>query len=108
MPKFLLHGRYNPAMVEALHANGAASRVAAISTGIGTVGGTVESIYWHSGGIESQVIADLPDDAAANSLMLSLHRHATDGSWATVTRLFDAAEIDVALARNGDMRPPGA
>lgn len=107
MPKYLLHGRYNAAMVEALHTNGATSRLDAIATGMARVGGSVDCCYWTNSGTENWVIADLPDDAAANAIVLSVSRHSTDGAWATVTRLLDATDLDTAIARNSSMRPPG-
>lgn len=108
MPKYLLHGRYNAAMVEALHANGAASRVAAITAGAAGVGATVDCCYWTDSGLENWVIADAPDDAAVNAVILSISRHCTDGAWVTATRLLEAADVDEAIARNSAMRPPGA
>lgn len=54
------------------------------------------------------MIADLPDDAAANAIVLSVSRHGTDGASVTAARLLDAADVDEAIARNSAMRPPGA
>jgi len=105
MAKFMLKGNYLGAGVTGLRLEGGSSRQAAIQRLVASVGGEVESVYYAFGDTDVYVIADLPDNAAAAALTLSVN--ATGAVTATTIVLLTPEEMDAAANLEPQYRAPG-
>jgi uncharacterized protein with GYD domain len=70
------------------------------------VGGRVESFYFALGSTDAYVIADLPDNATAAALALTVS--ASGGTTVSTTALLTPDEIDQAADASVKYRPPGS
>lgn len=106
MPKYLLRVNYTLEGVRGVLAKGGSARKAAAQTAAKSVGGKLESFYFAFGGTDVFAIADLPDNAAAAALALTV----TSAGGATVetTVLITPDEIDQAAGTTVKYRPPGS
>lgn len=106
MPKYLLEVSYTLDGVHGVLAKGGTARKAAAQAAAKSVGGKVESFYFAFGKTDVFVVADLPDNAAAAALALTV----TAGGGATVrtVALLSPEEIDAASAMTVKYRPPGS
>lgn len=106
MGKYLLKVSYTLDGVRGVLAEGGSARRSVAEAAAKAAGGSVEEFYFAFGGTDVFVIADLPDNAAAASLALTV----TAGGGATVETvvLLEPAEIDEAVAKKILYRPPGA
>jgi uncharacterized protein with GYD domain len=105
MGKYLFHGSYTEAGVKGLLKDGGSGRHEAVGKLMKSLGGKMESFYFAFGGSDFYVIAELPDNqaAAAGSLLVA----AAGGARATTVVLLSPKEIDEAVGRTADYRPPG-
>ena len=105
MPKYLLKVNYTLDGVKGVLAEGGSARRKAAEAATKGAGGSLESFYFAFGGTDVYVIAELPTNAAAAALALTV----TAGGGATVetTVLLGADEVDKAAAQKIDYRPPG-
>ena len=106
MPKYLLQVNYTLDGVKGVLAKGGSARKAAAQAAAKSVGGKVDSFYFAFGSTDVFVVADLPDNAAAAALALTV----TAGGGATVstTVLLSPDELDRAAEANVKYRPPGS
>ena len=106
MPKYMFQASYTLEGVNGLLKVGGSARKKAVEELIDSVGGTLEAVYYAFGDDDIYIIADLPDDAAATALSLTV---AASGSatWKT-TVLLDPSVIDEAVNRTVSYSPPGA
>ena len=105
MPKYLLEASYTADGVKGLLKDGGSKRQAAIRAAIESVGGKLESMYFAFGNADALVIADLPDNATAASVSLSV---ANTGFVTTKTIvLLTPQEIDQAVKKSPSYTPPG-
>ena len=106
MPKYLLEVSYTLDGVKGVLAKGGSARKTAATAAAKSVGGKVEAFYFAFGETDVYVIADMPDNAAAAALALTV----TAGGGATVktTALLGPAEIDEASKQSVSYRPPGS
>jgi uncharacterized protein with GYD domain len=101
MPKFMIEASYTPEVLRGLQRDKASGRREAVSTAFAAVSGKLEAIYYTLGEDDVVVIADLPDYVSAAAISASgLVRTKT-------TALLTVEEIDKALAKSTDYRPPG-
>ena len=105
MPKYLIRGSYTPAGAAGVLKEGGTGRAAAAEALINSVGGTMESIYWAFGEDDFFVIADMPDAASVASA--SLTASASGALRLTSTQLMSVADLDEAVAKSPQYRPPG-
>jgi len=105
MPKYLLHGSYTAAGAAGVLKDGGMGRVAAIEELITSLGGSVESNYWAFGRNDFFVVVEMPDAEAA--VAASLTMSASGAASVTMTSLISAAELDEAVSRTAEYRPPG-
>jgi uncharacterized protein with GYD domain len=106
MPKYLVRARYSAEGVKGLLREGGTSRRAAVAGIFEAAGGRMESFYWALGKDDAYIIAELPDNATAAAISLTV-----SASGAVVLRtvaLLDAEEIDGAAKMSVQYRPPGA
>ena len=106
MPKYLVSGNYNAKGLEGLRAAGAKSRVDALSGLSEAVGGRLESMYWAFGDTDVFVTVDAPDDETVAALVLAVN--SSGAVSVRTTKLLTPEEVDRAIQRPVDYRPPGS
>jgi uncharacterized protein with GYD domain len=106
MPKYLLQVNYTLDGVRGVLAKGGSARKAAAQAAAKSAGGRVESFHFALGSTDAYVIADLPDNAAAAALALTVS--AGGGATVATTALLTPDEIDQAADANVKYRPPGS
>ena len=105
MPKYLLQVSYTLDGVKGVVAEGGSARKAAAQAAAESVGGTLESLYFAFGETDVFAVADLPDNAAAAALALSVT--AAGGAAVRTVVLLTPDEIDGATNQKVDYTPPG-
>jgi uncharacterized protein with GYD domain len=106
MPKYLVRASYTVDGVQGVMKEGGTSRREAVGKLISGLGGTMESFYFAFGDDDVYVLADLPDNATAASIALSVGSTGAVRTRSVV--LLSPEEIDEAIAKSVDYRPPGA
>lgn len=105
MPKYLWRVNYTDQGAKGLAAEGGTSRRAAVQQMFDSVGGRLEAFYYALGDDDLVVIGELPDNVAAATL--ALRTIASGAARSRTTVLLDPEEIDEAIRRDVDYRPPG-
>ena len=106
MPKYLISANYTPQGIAGVRAKGAKARVDAISAMLEPLNGRIESFHFAFGDTDVFTVIDLPDDEAAAAATLAIN---SSGVVSTrTTKLLTVEQIDAALGRTVDYRPPGA
>ena len=105
MPKYLFSGSYVGEGIKGLLKDGGSGRKEAIEKLIGSLGGTIEALYFAFGDDDFFIIADAPDNikAAAGALIAN----ATGAVAVKTTVLLTPEEIDQVSKISADYRPPG-
>jgi uncharacterized protein with GYD domain len=105
MPKYLLEVNYTLDGVRGVLAKGGSARKAAAQAAAKSLGGKLESFYFAFGGTDVFAVADMPDNAAAAALALTV----TGAGGATVRTvvLLTPDEIDAATNQKVKYTPPG-
>ena len=106
MAKYLFSGSYTTKGLEGLRAAGAKSRVDAVTGMIEALGGRLESLHYAFGDTDVFVIADAPDDETVAALTLAIN--SSGAISVRTTKLLTADQVDAALQRPVDYRPPGS
>jgi len=105
MPKYLVQATYTAEGAKGLLKEGATSRRAAIEKLAASVGGSIETFYWAFGETDVYLILDLPDNASAAAIALTV---AASGAVALKTTvLMTLEEVDAATSKSPSYRPPG-
>ncbi|HSR48176.1 MAG TPA: GYD domain-containing protein [Anaerolineales bacterium] len=105
MPKYLFHGSYTPEGVRGLMAEGGTKRLEAARQALGSAGGRLEAFYFSFGEEDFYIIVDLPDNVTA-AAVLSVG-NASDTFRIKMTPLVTAEEVDAAMQKQIEFRPPG-
>ena len=84
---------------------GGSSRKAAVEKLVGSMGGSVESMYYAFGETDLYIIANMPDNASMAALALVVG--ASGAVNITTTVLMTPEEVDEAVKKSPDYRPPG-
>ena len=106
MPKYLFQASYTREGLGGLVEEGATGRREMAANLAAALGGSVEAFYYAFGDSDLYAIADLPDDAAAAAVSLSVGASGTASIKTTV--LVEPETIDEAVRRTVDYRPPGS
>ena len=106
MGKYLLQVNYTAEGLRGLTKEGAAKRTAYVAQFAASVGATVESFYFALGDYDAYVVMDAPDDIDVTAASLAVGA-AGVASISTV-KLLTADQVDAAIAKIADYRPPGA
>jgi uncharacterized protein with GYD domain len=106
MPKYLICANYTAEGIEGVRAAGAKSRVDAVSTMLEAMGGRLESFHFAFGETDVFAIAEAPDDEAAAALAMAINRSGAVS--VRTTKLLTVEQVDEALRRTVDYKPPGA
>ena len=104
MPKFLFEASYTVVGVKGLQREGGSSRRAAVTKAVESVGGRLERFYFAFGDHDAFVIADLPDNQSATAVALAVS--AAGGASVRTVVLLTPEEVDAAIKRSVDYRPP--
>ena len=105
MPKYLFRASYTAEGAAGILKEGGRGRAAAVETLVASLGGTVEAQYWGFGQDDYFLVADLPDAVAAATASLTVA--ASGAARVTTVPLLTAADIDEAVGRRAEYRPPG-
>jgi uncharacterized protein with GYD domain len=105
MVKFLVSGNYIGEGIRGLLTEGGSSRRAAIEKLATSLGGNVECIYYAFGKYDVYFIINVPDRTAMATF--SIKASATGLVKVTCTALLTPEEIDDAVKRTSEYRPPG-
>jgi uncharacterized protein with GYD domain len=106
VPKYLLQVNYTLEGVRGVLAKGGSARKTAAQAAVKSAGGKVESFHFALGSTDVFLVADLPDNAAAAALALTVS--AGGGATVKTTALLTPEEIDKAADANVKYRPPGS
>jgi uncharacterized protein with GYD domain len=105
MPKYLITASYSAEGLRGLQKDKASGRVRAATAAIEAAGGKVESFYYALGEDDIVGVVDFPDNVSAASLSLAV---SASGLVRTrTTALLTVEEVDQALAKSVNYRPPG-
>lgn len=105
MPRFMVQASYTAEGAKGLLKDGGSGRRNAVEKLIKSAGGKLESVYFAFGEDDVFVIADMPDNATAAAVSLTV-----SASGAVRTRtvpLLTVEEIDQAAKKSLDYRKPG-
>lgn len=105
MPKYMIQTSYTAEGLKGLQKDKAAGRIAAAKAALESAGGKLECLYWALGDYDAVLIADFPDNASAAGLALAVSGSGLVRTKTTV--LLSADEIDRALQKTINYRPPG-
>ena len=105
MAKYLLEASYTQEGLKGLMKEGGTARRAAAEAAVKSVGGSVESFYYVFGDDDVVIIGDLPDNVSAAALSLGIS--AAGAVTTSVRVLITPAEIDAAVKKSLEYRPPG-
>ena|ERR1700728_2052133 len=107
MPKYLLVFKYSSEGAKGFLKENAAPRETEIRKTFDRMGGKIETFYWTTGGEYSGVIVvDLPE-AATLAAFLTVAQATAAFDVASTTEVFTSSELDQALAKTINYRPPG-
>lgn len=105
MSKYLLRGNYVGDGIAGLMNDGGTKRRAAAEAAVGSVGGTIECLYFAFGDTDLFAIADMPDEASA--IAASLKVNASGAVMVTLTPLLTPEDIDAAVGKDVSYSAPG-
>ena len=106
MPKYLIKARYSVDGIAGVKREGGSSRREVVAKTAQSVGGKLESFYFALGDTDVYVVCDLPDNAAAAGLAMTVG--AAGGAMVNTVPLLTPEEVDTAAKVNVDYRKPGA
>ena len=105
MSKYLIQANYKTDGVKGLLKEGGSNRRASVEKSIQTIGGKVEAFYFAFGETDVYLIVDLPDNASAAALALTVAGSGVVTCKTTV--LLTPEEIDAAAKKSPAYRAPG-
>ena len=105
MAKYLYEAKYTAKGLEGLLKEGGSKRREAVEKAIKSLGGTLEAFYYAFGDTDVMCMADLPDNV--NATTFSLMVIAAGGATIKTTVLITPEEVDQAVKKTMDYRPPG-
>jgi uncharacterized protein with GYD domain len=104
--KYLVKACYSADGIKGVLKEGGSGRAAAVTQLAESLGGSVEAFYFAFGDSDAYVILDLPDNATAAAVAAAVGGSGALSSYETVV-LLDPAEIDEAVKKTANYRPPG-
>jgi uncharacterized protein with GYD domain len=105
MSKFLFQANYVGDGVKGLINEGGTGRRKAVEKAAQSLGGKIEGFYYAFGDVDAFIIIDLPDNAAAAALALTVN--ASGAAVTKTTVLMTPEEVDAAAKKSPTYRPPG-
>jgi uncharacterized protein with GYD domain len=105
MAKYLLHGSYTEEGLKGLLKEGGTKRMEATKKAIESMGGKLEAYYYAFGENDYYLIVDQPENV--NVVAGVLIANATGTVKLKTTVLITPEEVDEAVKKSMDWRPPG-
>jgi uncharacterized protein with GYD domain len=105
LPKYLVQFSYTKDGLQGLLKEGGSARRNALQHLAQSLGGTLESFYYAFGADDGLAILDVPDSVSVAAAALLVN--ASGAATTRTTLLLTAEEVDEAVKRGGDYRPPG-
>jgi uncharacterized protein with GYD domain len=105
MPKYLIQATYTMDGVKGLMKDGGSGRRTAVEAMMSKLGGKLECMYFAFGDHDVYVIVDAPDNQTVTALALAVNQSGAVSSRTTV--LLTPEEVDQAVKKQVDYRPPG-
>jgi len=105
MPKYLFYGAYTPEGFKGLMEEGGTKRIEAAKQALGSVGGSLEAFYFSFGEKDFYIIVNLPDNTTTTAVTFAGNVSGTFRIQGVP--LLTAAEMDEAVRKSVDFRPPG-
>ena len=105
MPKYLFQGSYTEEGLKGLLKEGGTKRKEALKQAVESLGGTLEAYYFAFGDNDFYFIADNPD--SVNALAGVILGNASGAVKVKTTVLITPEEVDEAVKKTIDWRPPG-
>ncbi|MBM3695627.1 MAG: GYD domain-containing protein [Actinobacteria bacterium] len=105
MPTFMIKASYTPEGIRGLLKDGGSGRRDAIEALVTSRGGSLKGFYYAFGDDDLYIIADLPTNA--DLVAVSLAINASGGAKVKSNTLLEAEEIDEAVRKAVQYRPPG-
>jgi len=105
MSKYLFQANYVGEGVKGLLKEGGSSRRAAVEKAAQSMGGKVEGFYYAFGDVDAYIIVDLPDNATAAAVALTVN--ASGAAVVKTTVLLTPEELDMAAKKTPSYRAPG-
>ena len=105
MPKYLFQGSYTPEGFKGLMEEGGTKRREAAIEALGSVGGKLDAFYFSFGEDDFHIIVDLPDNVSTTAISFVGNVSGTFSIRTTV--LLTPEEVDEAVKKSVDFRPPG-
>ena len=105
MPKYMVKAKYTVEGTKGLLKDGGSGRKTAIEALAKNAGGKLEAMYYAFGEDDLFMVFDLPDNASAAALSLTVS--ASGAGNTTVIALLSIAEMDEAAKKNIAYKQPG-
>jgi uncharacterized protein with GYD domain len=105
MPKYLWQVSYTAQGAQGLQKEGGSARRAVVQRLIEQAGGKLEAFYYALGESDLYIIADVPD--VDTVVAVSVAVNAAGGARLSTVPLLSPEQLDGALKRAVDYRPPG-
>jgi uncharacterized protein with GYD domain len=105
MTKYLFYGSYTPEGYGGLMKEGGTKRIEAAKQALGSVGGSLEAFYFSFGENDFYIIVDLPDNITTTAVTLA--GNVESAFSIKGIPLLTATELDEAVKKSVDFRPPG-
>jgi uncharacterized protein with GYD domain len=105
MAKYLARANYVGDGITGLMTEGGTKRRKAIEASLGSVGATLDWLYYAFGDVDVFGVADFPDDASATAWSLMVNSTGTVSLH--LVPLMTPEDIDAAAAKTPSFRPPG-
>ena len=105
MSKYLFQASYTGEGLKGLLKEGGTSRRQAVKKTIEGLGGTLEAFYYAFGYTDVYAIAELPDNVSTAAFALIVNAAGT--AKVNTTVLMTPEEVDQAVKKSVDYRPPG-
>ena len=105
MPKYLIEASYTQDGLKGLLKEGGTARRTAVESAVKGMGGSLEALYYVFGEDDILFIVEVPDNVGVAALSLAFS--ASGGATSTVRVLLTPEEIDAAVKKTVEYRPPG-
>ena len=105
MPKYLVCANYTDTGLRGLLKEGGSKRREAATAAMEGLGAKVEAFYYAFGDHDVYVIVDAPDNATTAGVCMAIG--ASGAVTTKTTVLLTAEEVDEAVKKSVDYRPPG-
>ena len=105
MSKYLITGSYTIEGVKGLMRDGGSGRRTAVETMMSKLGGRLEALYFAFGENDVYAVVDVPDNQTATAFALAVNQSGAVNIRTTV--LLTPEEVDEAIRKQVDYRPPG-